>query len=65
LLEGYGIMICEDMPDPLAGQTPIVFGNFKLAYEIIDRSGLRVTRDQYTNRPYVHFYSTKSVRCIG
>jgi HK97 family phage major capsid protein len=28
---------------------------------IADRIGLRVLRDPYTNKPYVHFYTTKRV----
>lgn len=44
-----------------AGAYPIAFGNFKRAYLIVDRSGIRVLRDPYTNKPNVHFYTTKRV----
>ena len=40
---------------------PISFGNFKRGYLIIDRFGIRVLRDPFTNKPYVHFYTTKRV----
>lgn len=40
---------------------PIAFGNFKRGYLITDRTGVRILRDPFTNKPYVHFYSTKRV----
>lgn len=44
-----------------AGAYPIAFGNFQRAYLIVDRAGIRVLRDPYTNKPNVHFYTTKRV----
>lgn len=44
-----------------AGKFPIAFGDFRRAYLILDRFGIRVLRDPYTNKPYVHFYTTKGV----
>lgn len=44
-----------------ANAFPVAFANFKRAYLIIDRFGIRVLRDPYTNKPYVHFYTTKRV----
>ena len=44
-----------------AGKFPIAFGNFKRGYLIVDRFGIRVLRDPFTNKPYVHFYTTKRV----
>ena len=49
------------MPDVAANSTPIVFGDFKRGYLIVDRTGVRVLRDPFTNKPYVHFYTTKRV----
>lgn len=40
---------------------PIFFGNFKEAYLIVDRIGIRMLRDPYTAAPYVKFYTTKRV----
>ena len=37
------------------------FGNFKRGYTIVDRMGMRMLRDPYTNKPYVGFYTTKRV----
>ncbi len=44
-----------------AGKFPIAFGNFSRGYLIVDRFGIRVLRDPYTNKPWVHFYTTKRV----
>lgn len=44
-----------------ANNFPVAFGNFARAYLIVDRTGIRVLRDPYTNKPYVHFYTTKRV----
>lgn len=60
-LLGYGVVENEDMPDVGAGALSIAFGDFKRAYTIVDRVGTRVLRDPYTNKPYVHFYTTKRV----
>lgn len=60
-LLGYGITDVADMPDIAANSKPIVFGDFKRGYLIVDRMGVRVMRDPYTNKPYVHFYTTKRV----
>lgn len=61
LILGYGVTENEDMPDVGAGSLPLIFGNFKRAYTIVDRFGIRTLRDPYTNKPYVHFYTTKRV----
>ncbi len=49
------------MPNVAADAYPIAFGDFKRGYLIVDRTGIRVLRDPYTNKPYVHFYTTKRV----
>lgn len=60
-LLGYGIEENEDMDDVAAAKVGVMFGNFKRGYLIVDRMGIRTLRDPYTNKPYVHFYSTKRV----
>jgi HK97 family phage major capsid protein len=37
------------------------YGDFKAGYQIVDRVGIRVLRDPYTNKPNVGFYTTKRV----
>ncbi|MDO5674827.1 MAG: phage major capsid protein [bacterium] len=61
MLHGYQVYIDEGMPNMATGVTPIAFGDFKRGYAIIDRTRLRVLRDDFTNKPYVHFYSVKRV----
>lgn len=60
-LLGYPVEIDENMPDVGAGALPIAFGDFLRGYVINDRQGVRILRDPYTNKPYVHFYTTKRV----
>lgn len=60
-LAGYPVTEMPDMPNVEATTTPILFGDFKQAYLIVDRIGIRVLRDPYTNKPYVMFYTTKRV----
>lgn len=58
-LAGYPIAPFEDMPAIAADSLSIAFADFREAYQIVDRSGIRVLRDPYTNKPYVHFYTVK------
>ena len=51
----------EDMPAMAAGANAVSLGDFKRGYYILDRMGTRVLRDPFTNKPYVHFYTTKRV----
>lgn len=61
IMLGYPVAIDENMPDVGANQFPIAFGDFRSGYLIVDRMGVRILRDPYTNKPYVHFYTTKRV----
>ena len=49
------------MPTVEADAIAALYGDMRMAYQIVDRIGLRVLRDPYTNKPYVHFYTTKRV----
>jgi len=60
-LLGYPLVDDDNMPDVGAGEYPIAFGDFQRGYLIVDRMGVRVLRDPFTNKPYVHFYTTKRV----
>lgn len=62
-LLGYKIELC-DLLSPVTekpGKCPVIFGNFKRAYQIVDRQGIHVLRDPYSAKPYVEFYTTKRV----
>lgn len=43
------------------GNVIALYGDMRAAYLIIDRTGIRVLRDPYTNKPFVHFYTTRRV----
>lgn len=60
-LAGFPVVEMPDMPNVAANAVPILFGDFQQAYLIVDRVGIRVLRDPYTNKPYVMFYTTKRV----
>jgi HK97 family phage major capsid protein len=60
-LLGYPIVMAQDMPALASGSLSMAFGDFKEAYQIVDRMGVRTLRDPYTDKPYIHFYSTKRV----
>lgn len=60
-LLGFPVEMDENMPAVAANALPIAFGDFKRGYVINDRTGSRVLRDPYTNKPYVNFYTTKRV----
>ncbi|MDC0344592.1 phage major capsid protein [Alphaproteobacteria bacterium] len=61
-LFGYPVFICDAMPELEIGKesTSIIFGNFKRAYQIVDRNRerLSILRDEYTYKPFVEFYVT-------
>lgn len=56
---GFGVVRAEDMPAMAANSLSLAFGDFRTAYQIVDRQGIRVLRDIYTSKPYVKFYTTK------
>lgn len=60
-LLGFDTAEAEDMPAKAANSLSVAFGNFKRGYTIVDRIGMRMLRDPYSNKPYVGFYTTKRV----
>ncbi len=58
-LLGQPIRRMEDMPAVAANALSIAFGDFKQAYVIVDRAGVRILRDPYSGKPFVLFYTTK------
>lgn len=60
-LAGYGVTEAAAMPDIAAGSKPILFGDFKRTYLVVDRTGTRLLRDPFSAKPYVQFYTTKRV----
>ena len=60
-LMGFPLVEAEDMPDIATDTTSIAFGDFMRGYVVVDRFGVRILRDPYSNKPYVMFYTTKRV----
>lgn len=60
-LLGFPVYLAEDMPAIAANALAIAFGDFREGYTIVDRIGLRVLRDPYTDKPHIRFYTTKRV----
>ena len=58
-LLGYPIERMEDMPAVAANSLSLAFGDFRQAYTIVDRAGVRVLRDPFSAKPFVLFYTTK------
>ena len=50
-----------DMPNTAAGNVALLYGDMAQTYLVLDRQGVRVLRDPYTNKPFVMFYTTKRV----
>ncbi len=57
----FPIVESEDMPNIAANSFSVAFGDFRRAYLVVDRMGIRVLRDPFTAKPYVLFYTTKRV----
>ena len=60
-LMGFPVVEAEDMPDIATGSFSVAFGDFERGYIVVDRIGIRILRDPYSNKPYVLFYTTKRV----
>ncbi len=60
-LLGYPVVEVADMPVKGASSLSLSFANMKRAYTVTDRMGTKILRDPYSNKPYVHFYTTKRV----
>ena len=58
-LLGRPVVDVPDMPNVAADAVAALFGDMRETYLVIDRIGVRILRDPYTNKPYVCFYVTK------
>lgn len=59
MLLGYPITRAEDVPALATNSKSLFFGDWRAAYQIVDRQGIRVLRDNLTSKPFVKFYTTK------
>lgn len=60
-LLGYQVTIDDNYDDIGAGTLPISFGDHRQAYVIVDRSGIRITRDEVTQKGRILFDTYKRV----
>lgn len=60
-LAGEAIVEVPDMPAVAAGNIAALYGNMAATYLVVDRVGIMVLRDPYTNKPFVGFYTRKRV----
>lgn len=60
-LLGYPIEIDDYMPAVAANACPIIFGDMRQGYAILERPGIGVLRDMYSNKPYIGLYTIKRV----
>jgi HK97 family phage major capsid protein len=58
LVLGYKYTEAVDMPTETDNAMCVLFGDFKATYTIVDRKGITLTRDPYTNKPYIEMYFT-------
>lgn len=58
---GYPLIDMPDMPNAVANALSLAFGDMRETYLVIDRIGVRILRDPYTNKPFICFYVTKRV----
>lgn len=60
-INGAPVVELPDMPAVAAGNIPLLYGDMQATYLVVDRIGIRVLRDPFTDKPFVHFYTTKRV----
>ena len=60
-LMGQPCYYAADVPAIAANALAMAYGDFRKGYQIVDRAGIRILRDPYTNKPYINFYTPKRV----
>lgn len=60
-LLGRPVMLADDMPVAASNSLSIAYGDFRRGYTVVDRVGIRVLRDPFTNKPFVSFHTTRRV----
>lgn len=61
ILLGMPVVMMADIP-PIAANNPAIFyADFRQFYTIVDRFGIRMLRDPYSDKPYIQFYTTRRV----
>ena len=60
-LLGSPVAESEHMDEIAAGKFPILFGDVRAGYLVVDRRGMQILRDPFSNKPHVMFYTTRRV----
>lgn len=60
-LMGIPVITAADMPAAAASSLSVAVGDFKAGYLIVDRIGVRILRDPFTEKPFIKYYTTKRV----
>lgn len=60
-LLGVPVSQAADMPIAAASSLSVAVGDFRRAYLVVDRVGLRILRDPFTEKPFIKFYTTRRV----
>ncbi len=60
-LLGVPVVQAADMPVASSGSLSVALGDFREGYLVVDRIGLRILRDPFTDKPFVKFYTTRRV----
>ena len=58
---GLPVIQVNEMPIAAENSLSIAIADFKAAYKIVDRTGIRILRDPFTDKPFIKFYTTKRV----
>lgn len=60
-LLGKPVIFMDDMPAIASSALALVYGDFSVGYTIVDRVGLQVLRDPFTNKGFITYYTRKRV----
>lgn len=58
-LLGKRVVFMDDMPAIAGNALAVAYGDFSRGYTIVDRVGLQVLKDPYTNKGFMTYYTTK------
>lgn len=58
---GRPVVMASDIPTASANSLSVAVADWRQAYQVVDRLGIRTIRDQFTAKPFVKFYSVKRV----
>lgn len=58
---GKPVYFANDVAAVAANALAAAYGDFRQAYQVVDRQGIRILRDPYSDKPFVAFYTTRRV----